>query len=182
MDNTSQQFIDVRQKLNQTELPGGGAHRGAPGTSGNSVQAETRLDVAINRMAELSDAREGSMILASSPRSSITRGSSCSAVRREEEAQTRDDHIVRDQDEQRSTKWEKAATRERARGTSSISSSSRKREAVREEHDQQVHQMDALNEVLDRVNHEVTQALRDEMLTREARENKLRGQNLSSRC
>ena len=36
--------------------------------------------------------------------------------------------------------------------------------------------MDALNKCLDRVNHEVTQALRDEMLTREARENKLRGQ------
>ena len=41
--------------------------------------------------------------------------------------------------------------------------------AVREEHDQRVHQMDALNKGLDRVNHEVTQALRDEMLTREAR-------------
>ena len=89
-----------------------------------------------------------------------------------EEAQTRDDHIVRDKDEQLA-QWEKAATRERARN---LEHQLILEKAVREEHDQRVHQMDALNKGLDRVNHEVTQALRDEMLTREARENKLRGQ------
>ena len=173
VDNTSQQFIDVRQKLNQTELQVVALTEALQDERRLRSEAETRLDVAINRMAELNDAREGSMIRKFSAELDNARLELQRALSDEkEEAQTRDDHIVRDKDEQLA-QWEKAAARERARN---LEHQLILEKAVREEHDQRVHQMDALNKGLDRVNHEVTQALRDEMLTREARENKLRGQ------
>ena len=173
VDNTSQQFLDVRQKLNQTELQVVALIEQIQDERRLRAEAETRLDVAISRMAELNDAREGSMVRKFSSELDNARLELARALSDEkEEAQTRDDHIVRDKDEQLA-QWEKVATKERARN---LEHQLILEKAVREEHDQRVNQMDAMNKGLDRVNHEVTQALRDEMQTRELRENKLRGQ------
>ena len=173
VDNTSQQFLDVRQKLNQTELQVVALIEQIQDERRLRAEAETRLDVAISRMAELNDAREGSMVRKFSSELDNARLELARALSDEkEEAQTRDDHIVRDKDEQLA-QWEKVATKERARN---LEHQLILEKAVREEHDQRVNQMDSLNKGLDRVNHEVTQALRDEMQTRELRENKLRGQ------
>ena len=111
VDNTSQQFIDVRRSSTRRSFRWWRSPRRSR-TSGGSVPrlrpASTSRSIGWPSSTTLGrDPR-----FASSPRARQRAARAAArAVDEKEEAQTRDDHIVRDKDEQLA-QWEKAATRE----------------------------------------------------------------------
>ena len=172
-DTTVAQFGDVRAKLNSTEDIVRNLSEQLAMERQQRAENESRLEHTMQRLQELGDAREQSLLrrfdhelnerMAEVNRRIVDESEG--AEMRSKEIRVVADEMINELGK------ESRAERQKILEHQMILES-----AIREENELQSHADMMLNKSVDKVNHDVTALLREEKQTREAREGKLRGQ------